>query len=245
MNTQAISVEHLNSFVDNQLDPDEKSELFDEFGRDESLKEQVCELRELKEMVQHAYHPHQLPVSALLSAKKQPSYLKHMQSLAACLFLLLLGGASGWAIAEGHDLKSSSKMVRLLQTIQGSVIVAEPDKIIVQVSNSNPVRLKTALDETENLLANYKHSHRPLQVAIIANDSGVDLLRTDISPYAARLRAMKVKYPNLNFIACKQSVNKLRMAGVIVHLFPDTMIASSALEEINKRLLQGWDYVRV
>ena len=243
MNDQNISVEYLNSFVDNELDSDEKSELFEKLGHDGALKEQVCELRDLKEKVRHAYH--QLPVRSGSFAKKQPSYFRRIQSLAACLLLLLAGGASGWVIAGGADSKSGTKMVRLLQTIQGSVVVSEPDKIIVQVSNSNPVRLKTALDETENLLETYKRSHRPLQVAIIANDSGVNLLRTDVSPYAARLRSMKAKYPNLTFLACNQTISKLRKAGVIVKLFPNTVIASSALEEINKRLLLGWDYVRV
>ncbi len=237
-----VSVEHLNSFVDNQLDPVEKSEIFEQLGQDDKLKAQVCELRELKEMVQHAYQTP--PVRAKLRAKILPC-ARSIQSMAACLLMLLIGGASGWVMAGGHDARSSSKMVRLLQTIQGSVIVAEPDKIIVQVSNSNPVRLKTALDETENLLQNYQHENRKLKVAIIANESGVDLLRTDVTPFAARLKMMKAKYPNLDFIVCNQTINKLSQAGVIVKLFPDTMIASSALEEINKRLLLGWDYVRV
>ncbi len=239
---QNISVEHLNAFVDNQLDPDEKSEMFEQLGQDDKLKEQVCKLRELKEMVQHAYP--MPPARKKLPARILPC-TRSMQSLAACLLMLLIGGASGWVVAGGHDTKSTAKMVRLLQTIQGSVIVAEPDKIIVQVSNSNPVRLKTALDETENLLQNYKLAHRTLKVAIIANESGVDLLRTDVSPFAERLKMMKAKYPSIEFLVCNQTIGKLRKAGVIVRLFPNTLIASSALEEINKRLLLGWDYVRV
>ena len=56
MNNQNISDELLNSFVDNELDPDERGELFNEINRNDALKARVCELRGMKEMVKHAYH---------------------------------------------------------------------------------------------------------------------------------------------------------------------------------------------
>jgi len=73
----------------------------------------------------------------------------------------------------------------------------------------------------------------------------VDLLRSDVSPYAKRIALMQAKYPNLDFLACSQTINKLQKNGVIVHLLPHTGVAPSAVEQINKRLQQGWDYVRV
>lgn len=240
MYIQNVSDELLNSFVDNELETDEKSEILDTIGRDAALKERVCELRGLKEMVQHAYPAHMRP-----PAKKLHPRLPYIQSLAACLFLLLLGGASGWFISAWSGSKSDSKMLQLLQAMQNNDIANEPDKIIVHVSNSNPVRLKTALDETESLLETYKRANRQLKVEIIANGGGVDLLRSDVSPYGARIGLMKAKYPNLDYLVCSQTVNNLRKKGVIMHLLPHTGMASSAVDEINKRLLQGWDYVRV
>lgn len=237
---QNVSEELLNSFVDNQLDPNEKSEMFDAIARDGALKARVCDLRGLKEMVQHAYPPYmRLPIKRL---RPVPHY---MQSLAACLLLLLLGGTAGWFISAWSGSKSDAKTSSLLQAMQGNDIAREPDKIIVHVSNSNPVRLKTALDETENLLETYKRANRPLRMEIIANRGGVDLLRSDVSPYGARIGLMKAKYPNLDLLACSQTVNNLRKKGIAVHLLPHTGVASSALDEINKRLSQGWDYVRI
>jgi intracellular sulfur oxidation DsrE/DsrF family protein len=193
-------------------------------------------------MVQHAYQ--QPPLVRKTSKEKKPrSWFPYTHSLAASLLLLLLGGTSGWLISANS--KTAPKVVRMYQEIQSNNLIEDTGKIIVQVSNSNPVRLKTALDETEGLLEIYKRGNRQLKVEVIANGDGIDLLRSDVSPYAARIGLMKAKYPNLDFLACNQTLGVLKKNGVVVHLLPHTGIASSAVEEINHRLQQGWDYVRV
>lgn len=242
MPNQIISDEFLNAFVDNQLEPEEISHAFEAVGRDEALKSAVCELRELKEMLQHAY---QSPPVRKQSSPKPWRVPAQIQSLAACLLLLVLGGVSGWFISTltesgpGHDLG------HLFQAISRSDRGAEPGKIMVYVGNSDPVRLKTALDESENLLETYGRAHRMLRVEIIANESGVDLLRADVSHYAGRIALMQAKYPNLSLVACTQTLKKLKRRGLSVRLLPDVQSVSSAAEEIKRRLQEGWDYVRV
>ncbi|MEO8332295.1 MAG: hypothetical protein ABI479_07660 [Gallionella sp.] len=247
MTNQNISDELLNSFVDNELESDEASEIFNAIGRDELLKVRVCELRGMKEMVQHAYH--QLPAHKISPLKKParwwPVYMLNMPSLAACMLLLLLGWGAGWLTSESSRSNSDPKLMRLFQAAQNSDIAEESGNIIVHVSNSNPVRLKTALDETENLLESYRRANRQVNVEIIANAGGMDLLRSDVSPFGVRIGLMKDKYPNLEFLACSQTISKLQKKGIIVKLLPHTGVAASAVEEINKRLHQGWDYVRV
>ena len=237
-----VSDEFLNAFVDDQLETAEKSMAFDTIEHDEALKERVCDLRGLKEMVQHAYH--QPPLHKSAPAKQQRSWPPYSQALAACL-MLMIGAASGWF---GHVWAAGDgerEMSRLFQTAQGNDFGDEPRKIIVQVSSSNPTRLKSALDETESLLDSYRKENRHLQIEIIANSSGAALLRSDVSPYVARLGMMKAKYPNLELVVCSQTLDKLRAQGVSVQLLPQTSIAPSAAQQIKKRLQQGWDYVRV
>lgn len=246
INNQKISDEYLNSFIDNELALDEQSEIFNAIGRDDALKERVCELRGLKEMVQHAYRkPPAFRTSQISKLRTWWPPLKlNMPSLAACMMLVLLGWGSGWIMFAGPMSTNTSKISALFQASQNNDI-ADMGNIIVHVSNSNPVRLKTALDETESLLAAYKRDNHQVQVEIIANAGGVDLLRSDVSPFAKRIALMQAKYPNLDFLACSQTINKLQKSGVIVHLLPHTGVASSAVDQINKRLQQGWDYVRV
>lgn len=237
-----ISDEFLNAFVDNQLEPEEKGHAFDVIGRDEALRASVCELRELKEMVQHAYqHP---PVPKQSSGKRLRSPFQ-LQSLAACLLLLMVGGISGWFMSDLTGAQPGHEIVHLFQAISRNDTGAEPNKIMVYVGNANPVRLKTALDESESLLETYQRINQKLQVEIIANDSGVDLLRAGVSPYAQRIARMQAKYPNLSLVACTQTLNKLQRRGVAVHLLPNIKSVFSAADEIKKRLEEGWDYVRV
>ncbi|MHB8167921.1 MAG: hypothetical protein ACYDDT_14305 [Sulfuricella sp.] len=236
-----VSDEFLNAFVDDQLDAAEKSQAFDAIGHDEALKERVCELRGLKEMVKHAYAHSPTRVPTVKGRRSRASYL---QALAACL-LLCVGGASGWFAHVWTGMGSDREMARLLQSVQRSDIGGEPQKLIVHVSSSNPVRLKSALDETESLLDAYRRTNRPLQVEIIANGGGVDLLRADVSPYAQRIGMMQEKYPNLDFMACGQTIKKLQEKGVNVQLLPHTGVASSALDQITRRLKQDWVYIKV
>lgn len=239
---EGLSDEFLNAFVDNQLEAAEKSMAFDAIENDESLKARVCDLRGLKEMVQHAYH--QPSLSSHGAAIKRRNWPGYFQPMAACL-ILVLGIASGWF---GHVLTSAEnerELKTLFQVSQNNDFGDDPRKIIVQVSNSNPARLKSALDETENLLESYRKDKRQLQVEIIANSSGATLLRADVSPYAARLGMMQAKYPNLDLVICGQTLGRLREQGVEVHLLPRASVVPSAAQQIQQRLQQGWDYVRV
>ena len=236
-----VSDEFLNAFVDDQLEAAEKSHAFEAIGHDDTLKERVCELRGLKEMVKHAYAHPPARVPAVKGRRSRASYL---QALAACM-LLCIGAASGWFAHVWTGMGSDREMARLLQSVQHNDVGGEPQKIIVHVSSSNPVRLKSALDETESLLDAYRRTNRPLQVEIVANGGGVDLLRADVSPYAKRIGMMQEKYPNLGFIACGQTIKKLREKGVDVQLLPHTGVASSALDQITRRLKQDWVYIKV
>ena len=237
-----ISDELLNSFVDNQLDSSEKVQMFDAISQDETMKERVCELRSLKETVKLAYnHP---PVYLRQPEKQLRSWAKQYQALAACL-LLLLGGASGWLTHSWSGKLSDQNNVVIHQASQPIESVAETRKIIVHISNSNPMRLNAVLDETESLLNSYRRANRQLQIEVIANKRGVDLLRSDVSAYEERISLMQEKYPNLNFLVCGKTISKLQNNGEVVQLLPHTGIASSADEQINKRLHQGWGYVKI
>ncbi len=241
--TQDVSDEFLNAFVDNQLESAEKNLVFDAIDQDESLKERVCDLRGLKEMVQHAYH--QPPASSYSPVKRMRSWPPYFQALAACL-LLLIGGATGWLGHAWSAADGDREITRLFQTTQGGDFGEESRKIIVQVSTANPARLESALDETEHLLESSRRQHRQLQVEIVANGNGADLLRADVSAYGDRIGLLQASYPNLNLMICGQTLAKLRDQGVEVRLLPNIGIAApSAVQQIRKRLLQGWDYVRV
>ena len=233
-----FSDEFLHAFVDDQLAADERASLFESLERDESLKAAVCELRELKEMTRHAYQ--NLPTDKPAALKRSP--VQQVQAVAACLLLLMVGGAMGWLLST---LKDSADIGPLYRAISRNDSGVAPSKFMVYVGNSDPVRIKTALDESESLLATADQGNRNIRVEIIANESGVDMLRAGVSKYAARISEMQTKYPNLRIVACTQTLNKLKKQGLPVQLLPDIGSVTSAVDEIKKRLEEGWDYVRV
>lgn len=248
-----VSQELLNAFVDNQLEPGEKDLAFEEIARDETLHDQVCQLREMKAMVQHAYDDPPEPSPFLpgqrhmlanpYSGLKRAAY--PLRSFATCALLLAIGGASGWLIASQQAAQSRHEMGLLFPVISHYNMPAKSDNIVIQVGNSDPVRIETALDASERLLRTSRRAHKNVKVEIIANNSGLDLLRSDVSRYARRVALMEAKYPNLKFVACGLTLNRLKKKGVKVHLLPNTGSVPSAPAEITRRLQQGWDYIRM
>lgn len=242
MSSGNISDEYLNSYVDDQLDPSEKIQAFDIITRNETLKERVCELRGIKEAVQHAYNPPPPHIRPAINQLRP--WTARLQSLAACL-LLCAGGILGWLTHSWSGSDSGQDVISMIQPAQRVDSISEIRKVIVHVSNSNPMRIKAALDETEGLLETYKRANRQIQVEVIANKQGVDMLRLGVSSYDGRISLMQGKYPNLSFLACGQTISKLKNQGESVKLLPHTAVASSAANQINMRLLQGWGYVRI
>ena len=241
MHNKEISEEYLNAFVDNQLDPAEKTQAFDIIRQDEKLKERVCELRGMKEIIKQAYG--QPPAYRQAPVNPLRHYSKYLQPLAACL-LLLAGGATGW-FTHAWSAGSHQEETSVLQNAPYATANAETRKVIVYLGNGNASKLKATLDETEGLLETYKRANQKIQVEVIANKRGVDLLRADVSAYKQRIGLMQANYPNLNFMVCGQTISKLRNKGESVLLIPHTGVATSSAEHINKRLSQGWGYVRI
>ena len=242
MEQHNISDEHLNAFVDNQLDSSERIQVFDSIRCNDDLKDRVCELSGLKEMMQYAYKTP--PGQKHTTHIKRSSWSKQFQIIAACL-LLLIGGVSGWYSHNWSQPEANPNLVDIVNATHSAVATENIRKVIVHLSNANPLKLQATLDETESLLQSYKQSHHLIQVEVIANKHGVDLLRANVSNYKKRITLLQDKYPNLKFMVCGLTIGKLRQKGESVALLPHTGVATSAAEQINKRLNEGWGYIRI
>ena len=242
MPNQIFSDEYLNAFVDNQLDSAEKVQAFETIQHNQAFKDRVCELSGLKEMIQHAYKAP--PINKRIPVKSSLPSRMQLQAMAACL-LLLLGGVSGWLTHAWSNMDGKREFKNIVQVPQQIESIEHIRKVIVHIGNSNPMKLKAALDETEGLLSAYRQDNRRIEVEVIANKQGVDLLRANLTKHQKRISIMQDKYPNLKFLVCGQTIHKMQDKGEKVTLLPHTEIVPSAAEQINKRLEQGWGYVRI
>jgi intracellular sulfur oxidation DsrE/DsrF family protein len=236
------SDEYLNAFVDNQLDPEEKSQVFWAVTQDKELNQRACEFRRLHEMVQHAYETPP-PAATAPPPLRRRALSGGLRALAASL-LLALGALVGWV---GHNqFNQGTEPVLALNNSQLEHLVTGTNGVILHLSSDAPGKVDAALDRTQNLLDLYQKLGRNVRVELVVNGPGLDLLRSDTSPAAARVRALQARYHNLTFLACRKAIERLKLEkGIDAKLLKGTHIAPSALQQIVTRLEQGWTYIQI
>lgn len=243
-----FSDEQLNAFVDNQLESQEKDQLFAALRNDEALSRQVCALQKVREAVQFAYEtPPAPPARPARVVQHRRSFF--LRSLVASL-LVMGGGVLGWflhdhlaATADYTPLAASGFIARPEQLLASS----QDTYAILHISSADDHAMQTLLDDAELLLTQFAQTKRRLTLEIVANRDGLELLRADTSPYAHRIAELQKRFPDsVTFLACMQAVQRLwQEENIEVQLLPGIEVAPSGLERILLRLRQGWAYLRV
>ena len=230
-----VSAEMQSAFVDGQLDSAEWERIAGRIEGDARLREDLCALRTVKEMVRHAY-----AVTPARPGRSAREPLRRWMAVAAAGAVFSLAGWFGhawWGADPQRDPAAG-------YALRGDWRSLDRNHVLVHVSSGRSEALAAALDEVEDALRSARAARRGIEIEIVVNGTGLDLLRTGITPYAARVAAMRAEYPNLGFVACGQTLQRLREQGLAVELLPGTEVAPSALDQVVKRLQTGWVYVR-
>jgi intracellular sulfur oxidation DsrE/DsrF family protein len=227
--------------LDGELAEDQKREVLDAVRRDAALRRRLHEYRRVRELVRAAFATNEAP--------RRARRLTWYRSLAAGV-LLALGFAVGWAAHVGHgEMTGNTMAIAEPSTFQvlAQRIDTHPDGLhaLLHVDSRNPVMMETALDEAESLLRSYRREHKDLKLEILANAGGLDLFRTGVSRFRRRIARMQRQYPNVTFLACGRTIQRLEMEKKITpHLLPGVRVVPSALDQILRRLNEGWVYVK-
>jgi intracellular sulfur oxidation DsrE/DsrF family protein len=239
MNEQPnFSDEFLNAFVDDELTPDEKAQVYARLSNNVALNGQVCELRKVRDLVKLAYKkvpmPHRGMAGIAAVGRKYCS-----NGLAAGL-ALIIGGLGGWFL---HQSSLAPQDTAIAQVMPGADELA---KVLFHVSDGNEEHLKTVLDEVENLLQYYRKSNEKARVEVIANGGGLSLVMNGVSPFADRIKHMQKEYKNLTFIACQNTIDRVQQElGLTAKLLPGVVVIDSGVAQIMRRQHQGWAYLQV
>lgn len=237
------SDEHLNAFVDDQLNTAEKAEILDAVRHDAELSQRICKLQKLHNLIQLSYQSVDVP------EHHQPNNVQK-QSIkfkwfAAASFLLALGSILGWV---SHQTMAANPLTRVAQ-ITHTPIAAHNDehwKLMLHVSTANPNKLNIVLDEAEILLKQYANSSRKLELEILTNSEGLALVTNNGKNYNKRLQNLQKQYENLAVMVCGETLKKAQqIKGKKLTLLPDTNIVPSAINQIVKRQQTGWSYIRI
>lgn len=239
-----VSDETLHAFIDGELDVTESERLIAQMREDSELAQRVCALRSLQSMVRLAYVAP--PVARGRHSRAAPRR-RSMQRFAVAGFILVAGLSGGWAL-RGIESQTVARMPAAdFGGFQAVSLAheADPNRVMLHLDSAAPERMNAVLDQAEHLLDEAERQGRTMQLEVIANSHGIQLLRADHSPYAARMAQMKQRHANLRWVACGQSIARLRNDGEQVRLLPGTETAPTAISKIVTRLQQGWTYVRV
>ncbi|MFO7542333.1 MAG: hypothetical protein R6W97_05905 [Thiobacillus sp.] len=239
-----ISDETLHAFVDGELDVAESEALIARIREDRELAQRVCALRSLQSMVRLAYA--EPPVADDRTSRAVPRWQFVKRSAIASL-ILMLGLGGGWAL-RGVDSPYVAALPAAASSGHQGVSLAQeadPNRIMLHLDSAAPEKMVAALDQAERLLDEADRQGRTMELEIIANSHGINLMRAGISPHAARMARMQQRHANLHWVACSQTIARFTSEGQKVELLPDARIAPTAISEIVTRLQQGWTYVRV
>jgi uncharacterized protein len=239
MNDIDFTDEQLNLYIDEQLDTDEMHQIHDAMSKNSSLRERICQLKAVRELVGIAYQSPPVPENPHLPGTKSSSLA--WRSLAASL-VLGLGVMLGWGTYELNPLRANGDAAAAdafrFYTEQAAVDHHER-KIILHISTDDIGAVKAALDEADNLIASYRKAHASLKMDIITNKGGINLLRADVSPYVDRIESM-VHGSNVSLYACERSIMKAEQReGKKMVFLPETVTSKTARELIPERLKQG------
>lgn len=232
-NDMRPSDELVNAFVDHELAEAERETLLEQLNADEGLRQKVCELRMLKDMVRAGYREPPVRKAALPLARSGWGW----QAVAASL-ILAVGLGAGW-VTRGVVADPIAAQMASLKGVQ-----ADPARLLLHVDSGNPEHFAALLGKTQSMLDEARREGHALQVAVIVNSGGIDMLRAATSQHAARVRSLQAAYPNLSFIGCRNTLMRLQDGGHDIRLLPGVEQAPAAIDEIVHRLESGWTYIK-
>jgi intracellular sulfur oxidation DsrE/DsrF family protein len=225
---ERFSEEQLNAFVDDELDPEEKQRIFSEASHSEDLDQRLCKQRKVKELVKFAYDDVPRP------GRKGPAPLGRggffSRALVASL-LLAVGVAAGFL---GRQAMGPSP--------DEAIVAVEAHSYLLHVASGDPRDMAAALQRAEFLLASAPEDG-PRHVEIVANEQGLNLLRSDVTQFASEISLLQAN--DVVFYACSKTIQRLEENGVEVRLVPHAIADYTALDRVVMRMQEGWTYEKI
>ena len=223
------SEEQIGAFTDGELEPEEQSQILAESERCPELDQQLCQSRKLKELVQHAYRE----IPQVRPRETRGLRRKGLLSLAAAaLVLLAVGLAAGWLVSQSYQSHAGQA------TMTAHTSPVGQENWLLHVSSPDPATMQRALDRARKLMAD-----PAAHVEVVANEGGVNMLRSDTTPFAKEIRELSEQ--DVLFFACSRAIQRLEEQGVHVKLVPEANTHYSALDRVVLRMQQGWTYEKI
>ncbi|HHC71646.1 MAG TPA: hypothetical protein ENK54_02020 [Thiotrichales bacterium] len=231
-----METDKLNPFVDGELDRETREEMLRAIGNDPQLGREVGNLRQIKEMVRHAYETPP-PARGYRPLQGRSS----LRGLAAAI-LLTVGALLGWF---GHYLQPAGENAAMQTLAANEAVAPAADRILLHVDTNDPRRILTALTRVEQMLDTVMEDRQQPRLEIVAHGEGLELMKAGLADRPHReLERILSEYEHVTLKACKRTLQRLRKAGQEIRLRPGTDDSRTALDEIVRRIHEGWTYIK-
>ena len=150
--------------------------------------------------------------------------------------LLSVGAAAGFL---GQSLVKPATDAAPEAAAQAS---EQSENYLLHVVSGDPEQMQSALAHARYLLDSTDEG-QIRRVEIVANERGLDLLRSDVTPFAEEIRALQKN--DVVFYACARSIQRLEESGVKVILVPYIRQDYTALDRVVMRMQDGWKYEKI
>lgn len=247
--TAQISDEEIHAFVDDELTIEDRQRIRSAIKQNPELTQMICDVDQVQDWVREAYQS--IPPAPKQHARVR--VLAMMPTAAAAVALLTVGALAGWfagslthpAIGSDRGLAALQQRVEApLTSVASLTTTAQHRNVLLRLGSDSPEKFRETLRVAEQVLKN--SSHDPgFQLEVLTNSDGLNFLRAGTTPYALQIEALMTKYPNVHFMVCGTSLDKLKARGKKADLLPRVTVTDSAVEQVADRVREGWTYLSI
>jgi intracellular sulfur oxidation DsrE/DsrF family protein len=238
-NEQDIQDLQLHAFIDDELDEQERAILLTELERSNDTEQRLSDYRKIKDLVRHSYSsvpsPRRRAVSVPLTNRKPNTFMPGFFLVLGCV----IGGVLSHLVLSGGGANEASL---LTSDTTLSALSEKKNHFLLHLDSGDTATMSLALDRAETLVMNSSKSN-PTIVEVITNSSGINLLRSDLSPYKERVAALANN--NVLFTACARRIENLIESNQAVQLLPEAEYRYTAVERIVNGLQDGAYYEKI
>lgn len=229
-----IEGQTLGSFVDGELDAAYSQFIIETMKQNPEVLHRVNQLRRAQDLMKLGFG-HEQPPCIDSNKTRRLEKRKYFACFAVSIAALVI---SLCASIIGYQAGRDSV------TIENNAAVAErTHRVILHISESDPLLFSKALDYAKSYIREYES--RGGQVTVIANAGGIDLMRSDTSPFKNQILDIMSNDDNIHFIACATAIHELHKKGINPVFFDFVDTHKPAIDQIIEHVQDGWAYLKV
>ncbi len=142
-------------------------------------------------------------------------------------------------------IKSAVLAVAVLFAASAGAMSQSANKVAIQVNENNPATMNLALNNVQNIVAEFKKRGEAVEIAVVAYGPGLHMYRDDTSPVKARIATISLENPNVKFNACGNTqANQSKAENKEIKLVSEAKVVPSGVVTLMELQKQGYAYIR-